>query len=273
MAADVVLGFVQRYPRWLDIPPDRDEYRMEDLRRAFGPVLSKTTGAVAARTPAPSSGVQVVNLDAMTNQLTASSAANPDDTRTLRTYVVSSNSFPIRLSFASLALLSSSRVQTVTRRFRTRDLEYQPPPNNFIWSCYSRQREIDNVTAVVTHVVREYEVFIRGNGFHFENSPYLDRTVSIVFEYISSHDDPQGPGLREWHLRDPHRLLEKTSIMVADAGRRLDWPHVEINNMRFEVAQQVSQSADFLFANCPLSHLVYRFLADDLNRQYKMTVR
>jgi hypothetical protein len=273
MAADVVLGFVQRYPRWLDISPDRDEYRMEDLRRAFGPVLSNTTGAVAAQIPAPSSGIQVVNLDAMTDQLTTSSAAKPDDNVTPRTYVVLSNTVPARLSFECLALLSSSSIQTIKRRFRTRDLEYQPPPNNFIWSCYSRQREIANVTAVLNQVVREYEVFIRGNAFHLENSPYLDRTVSIVFEYVSAHDDPQGPRLREWHLRDPHRALEKTSIVVADASRQLDWPNVEINNMCFEVAQEVSRSVDFLFANCPLSNLVYRFLADDLNRQYQMTLR
>jgi hypothetical protein len=272
MAGDVVLGFVQRYHRWLDLPPDRDEYRMEDLRRAFGPVLSKTTSAVAARSPAPASGVQVVDLDVMFNQLTASSAASPEDPGTPRTYAISSNSVPIRLSFASLALLSSSRVQTVTRCFRTRDLEYQPPPNNFIWSCYSRAREIDNVTAVLTRVVREYEVFIRGNKFHLENSPYLDPTVSIVFEYVSSHDDPQCPGLHEWHLRDPHRALEKTSVLVADASRPLDWPHVVINNLPFEVIRKVSRSADFLFANCPLSNLVYRFLADDLKRQYQVTL-
>jgi hypothetical protein len=122
-------------------------------------------------------------------------------------------------------------------------------------------------------VVREYEIFIRGNAFRLESSPYLDRTVSILFEYVSSHDSARGPELREWHLRDPHRALEKTSILVADANSQLDWPHVEINNMRFEVAQEVSRSADFLFANCPLSNLVYRFLADDLNRQYQMTLR
>ena len=30
MAADVVLGFVQQYHRWLDLPPDADEYCIED---------------------------------------------------------------------------------------------------------------------------------------------------------------------------------------------------------------------------------------------------
>lgn len=270
MAADVVLGFVQRYHRWLEIPPESDEYRMEDLRRAFGPVLSKTTGAVAERTPAASSSIQVVDLDAMASQLTHVSTAGPEGRGTPRTYVVSSKAVPIRLSFAGLALLSSSSVQTVRRIFRARDLEYQPPPNNFIWSCYSREREIDNATAVLTHVIREYEIFVRGNTFHLESSPYLDPTVSIVFEYVSSRDDPQGPGLHEWHLRDPHRALEKTSVLVADASRPLDWPHVVINNLRFEVIQKVSRSVDFFFASCPLSNLIYQFLADDLKRQYQM---
>jgi hypothetical protein len=132
--------------------------------------------------------------------------------------------------------------------------------------------KIDNVTAVLTRVLREYEIFVRGNAFHLESSPYLNRTISIVFEYVSSHDNPQGPELREWHLRDPHCALEKTSILVTDASRHLEGWNVAINNMRFEVAQQVSRSADFLFGNCPLSNFV-RLLADDLHRQYQMTLR
>jgi hypothetical protein len=59
---------------------------------------------------------------------------------------------------------------------------------------------------------------------------------------------------------------------LPDASRPLDWPHVVINNLRFEVIQKVSRSVDFFFANCPLSHLVYQFLADDLKRQYQMAL-
>jgi hypothetical protein len=273
MAADVVLGFVQRYHRWLEIPPDSDEYRLEDLRRAFGPVLSKTTGAVAGRMRAASSSVQIVDLDVVVNQPANVSTASPEDRGIQKSYMVSSNAVPISLAFASLALLSSSRAPTVRRSVRTRDLEYQPPPNNFIWSCYSREREIDNATAVLNRALREYEMFIRGNALHFESSPYLDRTVSIVFEYVSSHANPQGPVLREWQLRDPNRALEKTTVLVADASRQLDAPHVVINNMRFEVAQQKSRSANFLFGDCPLSNFVYQLLADDLHSRYQMTLR
>ena len=189
--------------------------RLQQRRRAFGPVLSKTTGAVAARTPAASSGVQAGDLDVMASQLTHVSSAGPGDRGTPKTYVVSSKTVPIRLSFACLALLSSSNVQTVRRIFRARDLECQPPPKNFSWSCYWREREIDNATAVLTHAIREHEIFTRGNTFHLGSSPYLDPTVSIVFEYVSSHDDPRGPELHESHLRDPHRALEKTSVLVA----------------------------------------------------------
>ena len=273
MAADVVLGFVQRYHRWLELPPDNDEYRVEDLRRAFGPVLSKTTSAAAARMPEAASGVKVVDLDVTANQLGDVSTASPEHREKPGPYVVSSNGVPIRLSFASLALLSSSNVQTVARRFRARDLEYQPPPNNFIWSPYSRQRQIDNVTAVLTRAVQEYETFIRGNSLHLEGSPYLDRTVSIVFQFGSSFDNLYGPVLREWRLQDPHRALEKTTILLADAPMRLDGQDAVIDDIRFEVANTLSRSADFFFASCPLSALVYRFLADDLKRQYKITLR
>ena len=125
---------------------------------------------------------------------------------------------------------------------------------------------------MLTRLVQEYETFIRGTAFHLDSSPYLDRTVSIVFEYVPSHDNPQGPLLREWHLCDPHRALEKTTLLVAEATRRPDGPNLVINNVPFEAMRTISRSAGFFFADCPLSNLVYRLLADDLNRQYQMTL-
>ena len=279
MAVDVLLGFVKRYHRWLELTPDMDEYQVEDLRRAFGPGLSKTTGSVAGRLSASGAGIRVVNLDLMINQMTNLSAEGRDKGWTPTSYVLSSNICPIRSSFESLALLSSLGVLAITQRFRSRDLDHQSPPNNLIWSCYSRQRETDNVTELLKRVIGEYEVFVHGNAFQLESSPYLDRTTSVVFEYVSFYDNPvgQGPVLHECHLRDPHRALEKTSVFVAGASSKVaearPGSSIVINNVRFEVTRVVSRSADFFFGHSPLSNLIYRLLADDLRRQYKMTVR
>jgi hypothetical protein len=169
-----------------------------------------------------------------------------------------------------LALLSTTGVQTAKRRLRVHDLEYQPPPNNFIWSCYSRQREAENVAAILSCVLREYELFVRGDGFHLESSPYLNRTASILFEYLPSHDGSLDPAIHEWHVHDPHRALEKATILAADASRPSYAPTLVVNNQSFEVIRTVSRSAVFLFMRCPLLNLVYRFLADDLHTQYRM---
>lgn len=279
MAADVVLTFLRRYSRWLDIDPNIDEYRVEDLRGAFGVTLSKKAGLVADRLPAVYSSVKVVNLDTMASQLGMASTSGPANRWAPTHYVLSSVNFPIRLAFDSLALLESLSVPTITRRFRSADLGYQPPPNNYIWSCYSRQRETENVTEILKRAIDEYAIFVRGNAFHVENSPYLDQTTSIVFEYVSFYDNPaeQGPALREYHLRDPKRALEKTSVLVAGADNRLvdqarsDWSIV-VNNLRFEVLSVTSMVPDFFFGDFPLTRLIYRFLADDLKRQYKETI-
>lgn len=270
MAADVVLGFVQQYHRWLDLPPERDEYRIVDLRRAFGPVLSRSTGLMAASIPQGPSGIQTVDLDSVENRPLESSASPPMDNVTFGSYVITSRRVPVRPAFEGLALLSTTGVQTAKRRFRVHDLEYQPPPNNFIWSCYSRQREAENVAAILTRVLREYEVFVRGNGFHLESSPYLNRTVSILFEYLPSHDGSRDPAIHEWHVHDPHRALEKATILAPDASRPSHATTLMINNESFEVIRTVSRSAAFLFMRCPLSNLVYRLLADDLHTQYQM---
>ena len=271
MAADVVLGFVDRYRRWLELPSDQDEYQIEELSRAFGPVLSRTTGAVAARMPLTPSGVQTVDLDAMTGELATAIKAGPGLGHMPGTYVVRSG-VPALQAIASLRLLSSSSgVRTVRRLFRTPDLGYQAPPQNFIWSCYSRERELESVTALLSRAVPAYELFVRGNSFHVEASPYLDPTISIIFEYVCSHDNPIGPVLHEWHLRDPHRALEKATV-ISSSTERPDLRTAVVNGESFEVERAMSRLADFFFRPCPLSNLLYRFLSDDLGRDYQMSL-
>lgn len=223
MASDVVLGFVQQYHRWLELPPDADEYFIEDLSRAFGPRLSRSTALVAATIAPGPSGMRVVDLDSAVNRPAPASQAGADGTA--GPFVITAKRVPVRPALASLALVSTTGVRTVTRRFRARDLEYQPPPNNFIWSCYSREREVENAGAILTRVLSEYEIFVRSNGFHFESSPYLDRTVSILFEY-RPFEGRRDPEIHEWHVHDtPLRasLLEPpTSIPPCWLASRYD---------------------------------------------------
>ena len=269
MAADVVLDFVRQYHRWLDLPPDADEYCIEDLSRGFGPVLSRTAGVVATGMTLGPSGMRVVNLDSMVNLPQPSSL--PGENLAARAYLITASRVPIGSAFASLALLSTTGMRRVTRRFRAHDLEYQPPPNNFIWSCYSRAREVDSASAILNRVLSEYEVFVRGNGFRLESSPYLDRTVSVLFEYRPA-EGMRDPEIHEWHVRDSHRVLEKTTLLDPHPTRPSHQRTLTVNDVSFEVIRTVSRSAAFLFMRCPLSNLVYRFLAADLNTHYQMRV-
>ena len=269
MAADVVLDFVRQYHRWLDLPPDADEYCIEDLSRGFGPVLSRTAGVVATGMTLGPSGMRVVNLDSMVNLPQPSSL--PGENLAARAYLITASRVPIGSAFASLALLSTTGMRRVTRRFRAHDLEYQPPPNNFIWSRQSRAREVDSASAILNRVLSEYEVFVRGNGFRLESSPYLDRTVSVLFEYRPA-EGMRDPEIHEWHVRDSHRVLEKTTLLDPHPTRPSHQRTLTVNDVSFEVIRTVSRSAAFLFMRCPLSNLVYRFLAADLNTHYQMRV-
>src|SRR5258707_15499329 len=100
-------------------------------------------------------------------------------------------------------------------------------------------------------------MFVRGNAFQFEGSPYLDHTVSIIFEYGSFYNNPAGPVLDEWHVRDQHRALGKSSILLPGAVKQLNGPNVLINDIHFEVVRKISRSAGFFFGDYPLLNLIY----------------
>jgi hypothetical protein len=278
VAADVVFGFIRRYHRWLEIKPDRDNYRLGELRLAFGPHLSRTTGSVAALLPMTSSGVRVVDLD-LIKQLRSIPAPGHYQQQTPAVFVLSTNTFPLKATFQSMTLLSSLGISTIERRVRRPDREYQPPPNNFIWSCYSKNREIENAIAILECVVTEYGAFIRGCAFPLESSPYLDPATAIVFRYVSSHDRPagDGPTLYEYHLRNTQGVLPKTTVlsesMSRELGRAQPDSRLVIDNERREVARTISRSADFLFGDTPLLHLIYEFLAEDLKGKYTVNLQ
>jgi hypothetical protein len=93
-----------------------------------------------------------------------------------------------------------------------------------------------------------------------------------LFEYRPSERD-RDPEIHEWHVRDPHRALEKTTLLDLQPSRPLHERTLTVNDMSFEILRTVSRSAAFLFMRCPLSNLVYRLLADDLDTHYQMRVR
>jgi hypothetical protein len=88
---------------------------------------------------------------------------------------------------------------------------------------------------------------------------------------VCSHDNPIGPVLHEWHLRDPHRALEKATV-ISSSTERPDLRTAVVNGESFEVERAMSRLADFFFRPCPLSNLLYRFLSDDLGRDYQMSL-
>lgn len=188
--------------------------------------------------------------------------------------LVTNNFPPLKVAFQTIRLFSELGVSAIERRFRNADLEYRPPPNNFIWSCYSKEREIENVGAILECVVNEYESFIRGCAFSPEDSPYLDPATAIVFEYVSAHDQPEGtgPSLYEYHLRNVDRGLPKTTVLRASMEQSRDCANrdskVVIGGVPREAQLTISRSADFFFQGTPLLDLVYRWLADDLKRKY-----
>ena len=277
MAADVVFGFVRRYHRWLEINPHRDQYQLDELRLAFGPHLSRTTGSVAARLPKGSTGIRVVDLD-LINQISSIPAPGHDQRETPAVFVLSSGSFPLKASFQSIALLSSLEISTIERRFRMPDLEYQPPPNNFIWSCFSRDREIESANAILECVVSEYQAFILGCKLPLESSPYLDNGIAVAFRYVSAYDRPagHGPAIHEYHLRNPHGALPKTTVFSETMSRGFEGAQVVstllIDNKLHQVTQTISRSADFLFGDTPLLNLIYAFLEGDLKSKYARDV-
>jgi hypothetical protein len=144
-------------------------------------------------------------------------------------------------------------IYKVSRRFLSPDLDYQPPPDNFIWSCYSREREVESVTAVLECVVSEYNALVRGWAFQLESSPYLNPAIAVVFSYVPSHDSRDGtePTVYEYHVRNSDGSLPKTTVLSTGLNSEFGSPvaasTVVIENVSRVVEVGISRAAAFFF--------------------------
>lgn len=160
----------------------------------------------------------------------------------------------------------------IERFWLPRDLDYQPPPNNKIWSCYSNEREAANSMAILERMIPAYRDLIRSCGIEITESAYVDQETSIVLEYTSARDvSCKAPILREFHFPNPDGRFPKVTTIVRCDDRRDQWENVPIDLPRGQTvnARLVSvELADYLFQELPLLTKVYRMLQRDLGGKY-----
>jgi hypothetical protein len=277
LSADILIAFVDLYHRLIGISPNLDHYLVQDLAYALNQHLVRMGAAIVRKiTPGTGAGF-VIDLDWFSNYL-ATNRIEPITPNQPTVYFsfTSSINFPVRAPFDSLRYLLANKVVEIDRPFGRRDLVLSQG-RKWIWSGYSREKEIESVTYILKHSLEEYSAFVSGNRFHFPNSPYFDSDIAIVFEYEPvGTTSVRGPGLREHHIDNTSHLLPKLSIFVRDQNHHCvdtsRFPNIELDGKVYSAHSSSSSIADFFFHRTPVLKLIYRMLSSDLKRHYNMTM-
>ena len=117
-------------------------------------------------------------------------------------------------------------------------------------------------------------MFVQGNRFRFPESPYLDQTTAVFFEYEPRRSLLLGnsPLVNEHHVDNPLGELPKLSVSVVTEGAPgIDishFPGIRIHGTECHATLSTGMAADFLFHRNPVLNLVYRMLYRDLEEHY-----
>jgi len=282
LSADILVAFVDRYHRVLGIAPYLESYSVQELAYALNQRLTAMGAAIIRKITSGSGSGFTIDLDWFSRYLETNTIEPVVPSQPSVYFSLISKYFPVRLAFDSLQYLLANQISTISRPFGQRDLP-RSSGGKWIWSGYTREREIGNVTGILQHSLEEYSAFVTGNQFHFPNSPYLDPNTSIIFEYepVKGTAYEDGPGLNEYHIDNSAHTLPKLSIFAKDdklprlqVGTSLEGQFYTVEfEGKTHKCHSISYSVgSFLFDTTPVLNLMYRMLAKDLSRHYDITI-
>lgn len=282
LSADILVAFVDRYHRILGVAPYLESYSVQELAYALNQRLTAMGAAIIRKITSGSGSGISIDLDWLSRYLETNTIAPVMPSQPSVYFSLTSKRFPVRLAFDSLQYLLANQISTISRTFGQRDL---PPSTGgkWIWSGYTREQEIGNVTSMLQHSLEEYSAFVSGNQFHFTDSPYTDPNTSIVFEYepVKGTAYEDGPVLNEYHIDNSARTLPKLGVFAKDdrlprlqVGASLEGQFytVEFEGQTHKCHSISYSAGGFLFGSTPVLNLVYRMLAGDLSRHYDIAI-
>lgn len=274
---DILFAFVDVYHIYIGLTPNQNSYTISELSFALNQHLLGVCAALALQiTKSKNSTFVHLDLDLIRH------LQNPQGIKPIYPadspvrFSVSSSIVSVKSAFDALQYLLSCGIDAITRPFVPRN-RLLTPGNNWVWSGYSVEDEIQNVTLILGKSIEEYQAFVQGNRLKFAGSPYLDPNVAIVYEYQRSKpsgDWLSGPTVSEHHIENSAHTLPKVSIYLCENEREKivigQFPNLQIQGRDYRAILSSRSDASFLFQGIPVVRMLYRMLSDDLSRNYNI---
>ena len=282
LSSDILFSFVDLYHPALGIKPGSERYLVQDLSIALNKHLFAMAEAALVENIPVGNRKYSVDLDKLTYYIKTNTPTSKNVFGKPIVFSIGTDSFPISTAYDSLKYLIANGIKEINRSRGLSDIPLAPGAS-WVWSGYSPENEIKNVTHILNHSLDEYKAFVNGNKLKFPNSHYLDSDTTIIFEYepIKGSKFEEGPGLNEYHIDNSSHTLPKLIVYAKDKAL----PHLPVGSNTEEKyytvtydgktykAHSISYSiGHFLFDSTPVLNLVYRMLLDDLSLHYDMTI-
>jgi hypothetical protein len=272
---DILFAFVDHYHNLLAISPEQD-IDVEELSYALNQRMLRVCASVASAIADPNNRFVSLNLDSIQSYVHSKKVELIPPSSTPVSFSISSNHFPIRSVFDALRNLIAANIKAIERPFARR-YRGPVPGDNWIWSGYTPDDEVRNITLMLERALPEYSEFVLRNRFKFPESRYLDTSTAIIMEYepVFSPKTWAGPVLRELYLYNQSQTLPKLTVSVIPDGKSsLDasnFPQVTYNGINYRAITSSESLARYLFSNTPMLTLLYRMLEQDLSEHYGMS--
>ena len=277
LSADILIAFIDRYYRCIGVQPYEDSYSVEDLAHGLNVFLYQACLAYIDNLPISPKAIIYIDLDDFDRFLVNTKVTSLTQARTPVNFLIASRDFPIKAVFSSLRYLQANGIRQINRIFGVAD-RTPPKGRSWVWSRYTPENEIRSVTRVLSNAINAYTLFVSGNHLRLSDSPYLDSSTAIIYEYepAGSRLGHEGPGLKEYHAQDAREVLPKLSVIVRDPLEpRIDsseFPTIKFNGEDFHMPMSSSTDATYLFLRAPVYNHLMQMLADDLYRHYELRI-
>lgn len=273
---DILFSFVDHYYHLLAISPNQDSYNIEELSYALNQHMLRVCASIASSSAQSGNHFVSLNLESVANHIRSNKVEPIPPSAIPVSFSISSRHFPIKSVFDALRNIVAADIKTIKRPFIRKNSALLPGAN-WIWSGYNPDDEIQNITLMLENAIPEYSEFIQRNRLKLPESRYLDKSTSIIMEYVPTFTSGEwGPGLREHHLRNQSQTLPKFAVSIrSDEKSYIDmsaFPQVTYNGDKYEAITSSDSIADFFFSNTPMLNLLYRMLTHDLSEHYGISL-
>lgn len=273
LATDVLFFFVRDYFHCLGLPAESDSLTVTELSHALNNHLLGVCAAIASDADLSAGRFIHLDIDSVSHFLRRNDVRPIQPSETPVRFSLGSQRVSVRSVFEALRYLVARNVSIIHRPFPPRSRTIDPSDNR-IWSGYSQEDKIIGALSVLEGSIQEYSMFVQGNRFRFPESPYLDQTTAVFFEYEPRRSLLLGnsPLVNEHHVDNPLGELPKLSVSVVTEGAPgIDishFPGIRIHGTECHATLSTGMAADFLFHRNPVLNLVYRMLYRDLEEHY-----